>query len=155
MGGAVSVGGNMTAAAEFNAWMDPPAADRVLGSGTPVRMVPLDVTSRFHWSMAELEALHCAGRVGSILARALRFIVDRDGVFVPHDAVAAVALTSPELFVWRTRSARCETAGLFTSGETVVDRRPEGAAGTVAVAEDVDVAEVSAQIVAAIGFLEW
>jgi len=26
MGGAVAIGGNMTAAAEFNAWMDPPAA---------------------------------------------------------------------------------------------------------------------------------
>lgn len=44
MGGAVASGGNMTAAAEFNAWMDPQAADEVLTSGVPVRMVPLDIT---------------------------------------------------------------------------------------------------------------
>ena len=35
MGGAAAVGGNMTAAAEFNTWMDPPAADRVLVSRIP------------------------------------------------------------------------------------------------------------------------
>jgi inosine-uridine nucleoside N-ribohydrolase len=57
MGGAVAMGGNMTAAAEFNAWMDPPAADLVLASGVPVRMVPLDVTERFAWADAELTAL--------------------------------------------------------------------------------------------------
>ena len=44
MGGAVAVGGNMTPAAEFNAWMDPPATDEVLTRGLPIRMVPLDVT---------------------------------------------------------------------------------------------------------------
>jgi pyrimidine-specific ribonucleoside hydrolase len=154
MGGAVSVGGNMTAAAEFNAWMDPPAADRVLRSGTPVQMVPLDVTTRFRWSRGELDSLRSGGRVGRILAHALRFVVERDDVFIPHDAVAAVALANPELFAWRTRSARCETAGLLTSGATVVDRRPQGVTGSVAVAEDVDVAGVSAQIVEAIGRLD-
>jgi pyrimidine-specific ribonucleoside hydrolase len=153
MGGAVAVGGNMTAAAEFNAWMDPAAADRVLGSGTPVRMIPLDVTTRFSWTTVEIEALRSAGRVGTILAQALDFLVHRDGVFVPHDAVAAMALTKPDLFAWRTRSVRCETADLLTRGETVVDRRPQAAAGSVAVAEDTDVAEVSAQIVEAIGLL--
>ena len=153
MGGAVSVGGNMTAAAEFNAWMDPAAADRVLRSGTPVRMIPLDVTTRFSWTAVDIEALRCAGRVGAILAHALDFLVNRDGVFIPHDAVAALALTKPDLFTWRARSVRCETAGLLTMGETVVDRRPQAVAGPVAVAEEADVAEVSAQIVEAIGRL--
>jgi len=44
MGGSVGVGGNMTAAAEFNAWMDPGATDRVMSAGCPVKMVPLDVS---------------------------------------------------------------------------------------------------------------
>ena len=40
----------MTAAAEFNAWMDPTAADDVLTSGVSMKMIPLDVTERFEWS---------------------------------------------------------------------------------------------------------
>jgi pyrimidine-specific ribonucleoside hydrolase len=150
MGGAAAVGGNMTAAAEFNAWMDPPATDRVLQSGIPLRMVPLDVTSRFRWSHGELEALRSAGRLGSLLALALSFAQSRDQVFVPHDAVAAIAMTTPELFTWKARPARCETTGSLTAGATVIDRRPHAGAGHVLVAEDVDVAEVTGRILEAI-----
>jgi pyrimidine-specific ribonucleoside hydrolase len=153
MGGAVAVGGNMTAAAEFNAWMDPEATDQVLASGVPVRMVPLDVTERFAWSAIELDSLRAAGRLGHLLADAIALAHDRDGFFVPHDAVTAVALTSPDLFRWTARQARCETRGELTSGETVVDRRPWIGPGTVLVAEDVDVPEVSARILAAVASL--
>jgi inosine-uridine nucleoside N-ribohydrolase len=150
MGGAVAAGGNMTAAAEFNAWMDPTAADGVLASEVNVKMIPLDVTERFDWSTSEITALRGAGRVGKLLADAIHYVHDRDGIFVPHDAVAAIALTSPELFDWRPRQVRCETKGEFTTGETVVDRRPWGSSGHVLVAEDVEVPEVSARILSAI-----
>jgi pyrimidine-specific ribonucleoside hydrolase len=150
MGGAVSVGGNMTAAAEFNAWMDPSAADHVFASGVSMKMIPLDVTERFEWSAGEIQALRGAGRVGNLLADAVRYVQDRDGSFVPHDAVAAIALTSPELFSWLPRQVRCETKGEFTTGETVVDRRPWGSSGCVLVAEDVDIPEVSTRILEAV-----
>jgi pyrimidine-specific ribonucleoside hydrolase len=150
MGGAVAVGGNMTAAAEFNAWMDPSATDQVLTGDTPVRVVPLDITIRFLWTSDHLDRLRATGRVGAILAQALGFLVDRDGIFVPHDAVAALAMTSPELFTWRARPARCESTGLLTSGATVIDRRPGADGAGVLVAEDVEVTEVSARIVEAI-----
>jgi inosine-uridine nucleoside N-ribohydrolase len=153
MGGAVAVGGNMTPAAEFNAWMDPLATDRVLASGVPVRMVPLDVTERFMWSAIELDSLRSAGRLGGRLADAIGFAHDRDGFFVPHDAVAAIALTSPELFRWTARQARCETKGELTTGETVIDRRPWSSPGSVLVAEDADVPEVSARILTAVASL--
>src|ERR1700739_2189031 len=150
MGGAVAVGGNMTAAAEFNAWMDPDAADQVFASGVSMKMIPLDVTERFEWSAAEIQALRGAGRVGNLLADAIRYVQDRDGSFVPHDAGAAIALTSPELFSWIPRQVRCETKGEFTTGETVVDRRPWGSPGRVLVAEDVDIPEVSTRILNAV-----
>jgi pyrimidine-specific ribonucleoside hydrolase len=153
MGGAVAVGGNMTAAAEFNAWMDPVATDQVLASGVPVRMVPLDVTERFMWSAIELDSLRATGQMGHLLADAVAFAHDRDGLFVPHDAVAAIALTSPDLFRWTARQARCETKGELTCGETVVDRRPWSSPGSVLVAEDADVPEVSARILAAVASL--
>ena len=44
MGGAFSEGGNITPAAEFNVYVDPEAAARVLGCGTPITMIPLDCT---------------------------------------------------------------------------------------------------------------
>jgi pyrimidine-specific ribonucleoside hydrolase len=150
MGGAVAMGGNMTAAAEFNAWMDPPAADLVLASGVPVRMVPLDVTERFAWAEAELTALRDTGRAGSVLAGAFSFVVDRDGSYVPHDAVTVLAMVAPELFGWQARQVRCEPKGEFTAGATVVDRRPRSEPGTVLVVEDVDVAAVSDRILAAV-----
>jgi inosine-uridine nucleoside N-ribohydrolase len=46
MGGAVDAPGNVGAAdAEWNFWIDVPAAARVLGSGVPITLVPLDATN--------------------------------------------------------------------------------------------------------------
>ena len=150
MGGAVAVGGNMTAAAEFNAWMDPTASDDVLASGVSMKMIPLDMTERFEWSAGEIKTLRGAGRAGNLLADAISYVQERDGIFVPHDAVTAIALTSPELFGWTPRQVRCETKGEFTTGETLVDRRPWGSPGRVLVSGDVDVPEVTSRILSAV-----
>jgi pyrimidine-specific ribonucleoside hydrolase len=153
MGGAVASGGNMTAAAEFNAWMDPAAADEVLTSGIPVRMVPLDITNRFIWGGDELAAVGDAAPSAGLLAEAMRSVLRRDGRFVPHDAVAAVALLEPQLFSWSTRRIRCERADGPGAGATVVDPRPLAGPGHVAVADDVDVPRVNERILAALRLL--
>lgn len=44
MGGALTVNGNVSSAAEANVWKDPEAADLVFKSGIPLTMVGLDVT---------------------------------------------------------------------------------------------------------------
>jgi len=150
MGGAVASGGNMTAAAEFNAWMDPQAADEVLTSGVPVRMVPLDITGRFVWRDSQIAALGGAAPTVRPLAGAIDAVLRRDGRFVPHDAVAAVALVEPQLFSWSTRSVRCERTGELTSGATIVDRRGPVHPGSVSVADDVDLAAVTERILAAL-----
>jgi pyrimidine-specific ribonucleoside hydrolase len=153
MGGSVACGGNMTAAAEFNAWMDPAAADAVLTAGVARAMVPLDLTRRFAWGEAEVASVRAAAPVAGLLADALGAVRRRDGTVVPHDAVAAVALLEPDLFAWSTRSVRCETTGAVTRGATVVDRRRAPLDGGVAVAEDVDVPRVTDRILAALGRL--
>ncbi len=46
MGGAIQEGGNMTALAEFNIYVDPHAAHIVFHSGIPITLIPLDVTMK-------------------------------------------------------------------------------------------------------------
>ena len=48
MGGAVEVPGNVTPHAEFNIYDDPEAANQVLASGVPARLIGLDVTMEMH-----------------------------------------------------------------------------------------------------------
>jgi len=153
MGGAVTSGGNMTPAAEFNAWMDPSAADQILTSGVPMRMVPLDVTQRFVWGGDQLAAMRNVAPTARLLAEAIGHVHERDGVFVPHDAVAAVALVDPDLFSWSTRAVRCESTGELTSGPTVADRRRSADAEDVSVADGVDIRQVNARILAAVSRL--
>lgn len=56
MGGALTVGGNVTPVAEANVYADPEAADAVLRSGLPLTMVGLDVTHRVVLTRAEVMA---------------------------------------------------------------------------------------------------
>jgi inosine-uridine nucleoside N-ribohydrolase len=150
MGGAVACGGNMSAAAEFNAWMDPSACDAVLRSSASISVVPLDVTTRIRFGRSEVRQIARLGVVGKALASAMLAMVERDGYFIPHDAVAAVAYLQPELFGWRRRWVRCETAGVLTSGALVVDRRRKSAPGRTEMAEDLDEVAVAEAMVAAI-----
>jgi inosine-uridine nucleoside N-ribohydrolase len=123
MGGATRGNGNMTAAAEFNAWMDPAAADAVFVSPIPTCVVPLEITWQCVWFADDIDRLEQCGRAGALLARAARPLCARDGAWTPHDAVAAAALLQPSLFEWESRYVRCEAFGQRTTGATVVDRR--------------------------------
>jgi inosine-uridine nucleoside N-ribohydrolase len=138
MGGAVAGGGNMTPAAEFNAWLDPEASDRVLTSGVPLYMVPLDVTLQVPLTADDLVAMAKLGKVASLAARACSHFHNRGSPMVPHDAIAAVAQLHPELFQWEEHWVRCELNGRWTRGMTVVDRRRNGEQGSVRIALGVD-----------------
>jgi len=150
MGGAVACAGNVTATAEFNAWLDPEAVDQVLSSDIPIAMVPLDITHQVPLASSDLYVMGKCGRLAAIAAQACSYLCDRDSEFIPHDAVAAMALLSPELFAWDERAVRCELNGRWTRGMTVVDRRPHGAKGSVRVAVGVDTDAVRESILEAL-----
>ena len=128
----------MTPVAEFNAWLDPEACDRVLSSGVPLFMVPLDVTLQVPLAPQDLDAMDELGQVAALAARACSHFHNQGGRMFPHDAVAAVAHLNPELFLWEDRWVRCELDGQWTRGMTVVDRRANGESGSVRVAVDVN-----------------
>src|SRR5262249_10037282 len=128
MGGAIGEG-NVTPAAEFNAFVDPEAAAAVFASGIPVTMIGLDITHRALFTPVHAERLRRAGR-------ARRFLAELSDFFQPfpqrsygwagspiHDALAVAHVIDPTLVTTTRANIEVETASRFCDGRTVVDRR--------------------------------
>lgn len=130
MGGAVAVDGNLAAGgittnhtAEWNVYVDPEAARLVFASGVPIRLVPLDATSKVRIDRAFVTALQrrratpLSRFVLQVLAGNRELI--EDGSYFAWDPLAAVALVVPD--VVRVRAAAIaisRTAG--EEGRTLV-----------------------------------
>src|ERR1700692_3831077 len=105
MGGAFSEGGNITPAAEFNIFVDPEAAARVLGCGTPITMIPLDCTHQALTTGPRLEKLRS---VGTPVAEAFYHLLKFNKLFDEskygweggplHDATVIPYLLAPARF---------------------------------------------------------
>ena len=127
MGGAIAEG-NVTPAAEFNAFVDPEAAAAVFGSGIQVTMIGLDVTHKALFTRAHAERLRGTGTVGRAVAELSdffqRFHQNRygfDGSPI-HDALAVAEVIDPSLVTTVECNVEIETASRFCDGRTVVDR---------------------------------
>lgn len=131
MGGSATYG-NATAAAEFNAWADPEAAEIVFTCGHPhIVMVGLHLTHTVlldrHW-LDRFEPL-VRDTPMEVFAEMIDFYDERQrrlttlaGAAV-HDAVAVAAATHPHLFGGLRRHVQVITEGA-ARGMTLVDRRP-------------------------------
>jgi inosine-uridine nucleoside N-ribohydrolase len=127
MGGAIAEG-NVTPAAEFNAFVDPEAAAIVLGSGIPVTMIGLDVTHKALFTRDHADRLRGAGAAGRAVAELSdffqRFHESRyafDGSPI-HDALAVAHVIDPTLVTTLNCNIAIETASEHCDGRTVVDR---------------------------------
>lgn len=127
MSGAVSEG-NITPAAEFNAWSDPEALAILLACGRPVTLVTLDLTAQALVTPARIAALRAAGG-GRCLAAAADILAaippsrrfDHRGVPL-HDPCAVAWLLEPGLFSARAVSVEVECGTGPGRGRTHVDR---------------------------------
>lgn len=135
MGGAVYGPGNVTPFAEFNFYNDPLAAHRVLTSGIPITLVPLEACRQVPLREGDLERLRRARGPGRLMARMLaRWFRDHRGQdYHPCDALAAAVLLQPDL-------AHTTRLGLrvVTQGERRGQTEPLGEQGDVEVVTDVD-----------------
>lgn len=138
MGGAWFARGNTTPVAEFNVYVDPHAAERVLASGADVTVVPLDCTHQALITPERVAAFRALGtRAGDVTADILdfykRFDAERYGMAGGplHDPCVIAWLLAPDLFAGKHVDVRVETGSELTMGLTVMDwwhvgRRPAG-----------------------------
>jgi len=140
MGGSTDQG-NHTAAAEFNIYADPEAADVVFRSGVPLRMFGLNLCRQLAVTGAEVAQVRAAGTqrgdwLAGYLEGYLRIRSADGSVPMPmYDPVVALYLRWPELFEFKPAHVVIELNGRFTRGMTVCEFRvPQRAAANVEIA---------------------
>ncbi len=134
MGGAVTVGGSATAAAETNVYADPEAASIVLSAGWPLTLVGLDVTTQVRMDRRHLARLAAAHTPLTDFAVAIAAFYGQQptrryggsGFFV-HDPSAVAYAVDPTLFEVRRLHVVVDTTDGPDRGRTVADLRPQAA----------------------------
>ena len=131
MGGGAQ-GGNVTAAAEFNVYFDPEAADIVFRANGKTLMSGLNLTHQVQISETEVEEIsrntsHNALTrfVDQNFARIIERLRNLTGSseVAMHDPCAVFAVTHRDLFQFVPREVSVELTGTLTRGMTVVDER--------------------------------
>jgi len=131
MGGACFTHGNITAAAEFNIWCDPDAAQIVYESGARITQVGLDVTHHACLSRADVAELarRRPGPISDFVAALLAVSFERASAYhadrLPmHDPLTVALCVAPDLVETELMRVDIEVQGPLTTGMTVADRRP-------------------------------
>lgn len=131
-GGAISVGGDATAASEFNFFANPQAAWRLMRAPAPKTLVPLDIGYKLvltfdtfnRWKQVRGRHLHFVFE--SLLPFALRAHHEQLGLegMALREVAALASIIDDRHFETRSMVIEVETEGLETRGASVADRRP-------------------------------
>jgi purine nucleosidase/pyrimidine-specific ribonucleoside hydrolase len=138
MGGSLYVPGNIKSdwpeidneVAEWNIWVDPVAADKILASGLKIHLAPLDATNQVLWTEADARAWASSGSPeGRLASNLLQMTLESwssTGVYV-WDLVAAVYATDPALCPEVPLSVDVVVAPGPDQGQTVITDQPQNA----------------------------
>ena len=156
MGGSETAG-NHTAAAEFNAAVDPEAVQAVLDAKLPLQMVGLDACRQVQVSAADCQHLRQVGtEKAHLLADLLLGYVQiaaaagTDSMAL-YDPSAAAAMLRPASVAMQPAHIAMELVGTHTRGMTVVERRvPRRATANAMVACAVDAQAVRTTVLNAL-----
>jgi inosine-uridine nucleoside N-ribohydrolase len=160
MGGSTDRG-NTRPYAEFNALVDPEAAELVFASGVPLTMVGLNLTHQAQATPAVIERLRAIGNAAAeasigwltFFADTYRTVYGFEGPPV-HDPCALALVIDPSLVRCVDTFVAIETEGRWTRGATVVDLHNRlGEAPNARVAMELDVPRFWDLVVGAIAAL--
>lgn len=146
MGGCDNSVGNVTAAAEYNFYVDPEAADLVLQAGFEVTIVTWTLTlSHALWNREQLEEI---AAIGTPLARYFSILdapnlVYNEGVGIEGsthpDSLTAMLIVEPELVTASSRRfVAVETVSELTRGYSLMDHREARNAPNATVIDAID-----------------
>jgi len=130
LAGSVAAGGDATAAAEANVFLNPEAARAVLTRDVGKTLIPLDVTNKLVLTFDHFRRIaEGASRAHQFLRRLLPFyfrahhqFLGMEGICL-RELVALAAVAQPHLFRMQSWPVDVETEGQLTRGATVCDRR--------------------------------
>lgn len=150
--------GNVTPAAEFNAWSDPEALAVVLACGRPVTLATLDVTAQALCTPARIAALEGPGACRGVALEILRAVPPSrrlGGLGHPqHDSCAIAWLLAPGMFTHRAVHVAVDCGPGPGRGQTVVDRWGRlGRAANATLLETLDADRFFAQLDASLSRL--
>jgi purine nucleosidase/pyrimidine-specific ribonucleoside hydrolase len=124
MGGGFTGVHNTGPCAEFNFYVDPDAADRVMQSGLPIRLIPLNVTERCILTPDDIRSFPRPS-LRRYIQRVTKFYFDFhkrteqfNGGYL-HDPLAVGAVLQPSLLQTELGYVRVESEGTYTRGVSV------------------------------------
>ena len=129
MGGSYKEGGNITAAAEFNFYVDPHAANIVLTCGCPVTIFGLDATHQTRVTKDIFEKMQMIkqSKAKEVLITSIEYfnkaykdIYNQDAAPI-HDVLTICYLLNPSIFHGIKRNISVETVSELTMGASIVD----------------------------------
>ena len=124
MGGAFKGMHNTGPVAEFNFYNDPDAADEVMRSGLPIRLIPLNVTEKCILTPRDLDDLAYAPlrqysqRITDFYFAFHKRTENFRGGYL-HDPLAVAAVATPSLVHTERGYVRVETTGKYSRGLSV------------------------------------
>ncbi|MBM7599082.1 purine nucleosidase [Virgibacillus halotolerans] len=148
MGGTNNTLGNITAAAEYNFWVDPEAAKIILHSGIPITMVGWDICTKYslmdNEDHKEINKLATSGseffiKINQVVKKFNEKVHRLNGTTHPDTILVAIAANEEIMTTSNMYYVDIETKGELTRGYSMVDiNNRSGKQPNVRVCEVVD-----------------
>lgn len=125
MGGAVRVPGNVTPVSEFNFYVDPESAYKVLHSGLNIKLIGLDVTNEARLIEEDLENIDGESEYGSFLINISNAYIERsslnrkDRSCAMHDPLVVAACIDEEMLKYEKCFVDIEYSSRISDGQSI------------------------------------